>query len=64
VRQSLPSKVMNFMLQQGDILRLETSGGGGFGEPRQRPRGRRGLQRAEQVRQLRRRPAHAGISWS
>jgi len=26
------------MLQQGDILRLETSGGGGFGEPRQRPR--------------------------
>src|SRR6185295_5316249 len=38
VRQSLPSKVMNFMLQQGDILRLETSGGGGFGEPSRRPR--------------------------
>src|SRR5258706_2949818 len=36
VRQALPSKVMNLMLRKGDIVRLETSGGGGFGEARLR----------------------------
>ncbi|HEX6000554.1 MAG TPA: hydantoinase B/oxoprolinase family protein, partial [Hyphomicrobiaceae bacterium] len=35
-RQSLPSKVTNLMLRAGDIVRLETSGGGGFGPPRAR----------------------------
>jgi hypothetical protein len=34
------------------------------GQLRQRPRGGWGLQRAEQVRQLRGGPAHAGINWS
>ena len=29
----LPSKVGNLRLRQGDIIRLETSGGGGFGNP-------------------------------
>ena len=38
VRQALPSKVMNLMLEQGDIVRLETSGGGGFGEAKLRAR--------------------------
>jgi N-methylhydantoinase B/oxoprolinase/acetone carboxylase alpha subunit len=38
VRQALPSKVMNLMLRKGDIVRLETSGGGGFGEARLRAR--------------------------
>jgi N-methylhydantoinase B len=37
-RQPLPSKVNNLRLQQGDIIRLETSGGGGFGDPAERPR--------------------------
>lgn len=37
-RQALPSKVTNMMLQKGDIIRLETSGGGGFGEARLRAR--------------------------
>ncbi len=32
-RQALPSKVGNIRLRRGDIIRLETSGGGGFGEP-------------------------------
>jgi hypothetical protein len=36
--QALPSKVTNLMLRRGDIVRLETSGGGGFGEPRTRAR--------------------------
>jgi N-methylhydantoinase B len=36
-RQALPSKVGNLRLQRGDIVRLETSGGGGFGDPAQRP---------------------------
>ena len=35
-RESLPSKVTNVMLRKGDIVRLETSGGGGFGEPKMR----------------------------
>ena len=36
--QDLPSKVTNLMVRRGDIVRLETSGGGGFGDPRQWPR--------------------------
>src|SRR5258705_13433390 len=35
-REVLPSKVTNVMLRKGDIVRLETSGGGGFGEPKLR----------------------------
>jgi N-methylhydantoinase B/oxoprolinase/acetone carboxylase alpha subunit len=31
-KQALRSKVTNMMLKNGDIVRLETSGGGGFGE--------------------------------
>lgn len=38
VRQSLPSKVTNLMVRKGDIVRLETSGGGGFGAARTRAR--------------------------
>jgi N-methylhydantoinase B/oxoprolinase/acetone carboxylase alpha subunit len=37
-RQALPSKVTNVMLRKGDIVRLETSGGGGFGQPKMRVR--------------------------
>jgi N-methylhydantoinase B len=33
----LPSKIGNLRLKRGDIIRLETSGGGGFGDPRARP---------------------------
>jgi N-methylhydantoinase B len=36
VRQALPSKVTNMMVKSGDIVRLETSGGGGFGDPKAR----------------------------
>jgi N-methylhydantoinase B/oxoprolinase/acetone carboxylase alpha subunit len=36
--QALRSKVTNMMLKSGDIIRLETSGGGGFGEARLRAR--------------------------
>ena len=31
-REALPSKVGNLRLRRGDVIRLETSGGGGFGE--------------------------------
>ena len=34
--ESLPSKVAGLALQQGDIVRLETSGGGGYGSPQSR----------------------------
>ena len=37
-KQALRSKVTNMMLKAGDIVRLETSGGGGFGEARLRAR--------------------------
>ena len=37
-RQALPSKLTNLLLRKGDIIRLETSGGGGFGDPKARPR--------------------------
>jgi N-methylhydantoinase B len=33
VVQALPSKIGNFRLRRGDLVRLETSGGGGFGDP-------------------------------
>ena len=36
--QALPSKITNMMLRKGDIVRLETSGGGGFGEAKLRAR--------------------------
>ena len=36
--QELPSKVTNLMVRAGDIVRLETSGGGGFGAPHARAR--------------------------
>lgn len=35
-REPLPSKLTNLRLRQGDIVRLETSGGGGFGNPKER----------------------------
>jgi len=35
-RRPLASKVGNLRLRRGDIIRLETSGGGGFGDPAQR----------------------------
>ena len=37
-KRALPSKSTNMLLQKGDIIRLETSGGGGFGNPATRPR--------------------------
>jgi N-methylhydantoinase B/oxoprolinase/acetone carboxylase alpha subunit len=37
-RRALPSKVTNLMVRRGDIVRLETSGGGGFGAPQTRAR--------------------------
>ena len=36
-RRALPSKVGDVRLRRGDIIRLETSGGGGFGDPARRP---------------------------
>ena len=36
-RRALPSKVGNLRLKRGDVVRLETSGGGGFGDPAERP---------------------------
>ncbi len=35
-RQALGSKVGNLRLRRGDVIRLETSGGGGFGDPSSR----------------------------
>ena len=32
-RQALGSKIGNLRLRRGDVIRLETSGGGGFGDP-------------------------------
>lgn len=37
-RQALGSKVTNMRVEKGDIIRLETSGGGGFGLPANRDR--------------------------
>jgi N-methylhydantoinase B len=34
---ALASKVGNLRLRRGDVIRLETSGGGGFGDPAARP---------------------------
>jgi N-methylhydantoinase B len=39
VRTELHSKVSNLSLRRGDIIRLETSGGGGYGDPRARDTG-------------------------
>jgi N-methylhydantoinase B len=35
--RALPSKVNNMALRQGDVIRLQTSGGGGHGDPAERP---------------------------
>ncbi len=40
---ALASKVGNLQLRQGDIIRLETSGGGGFGDPATRPTAARAM---------------------
>jgi N-methylhydantoinase B len=40
-RTALGSKVNNLPLVQGDVIRLETSGGGGYGAPRERSAGER-----------------------
>jgi len=37
-RHPLPSKITNMMLSKGDVIRLETSGGGGYGDPKTRSR--------------------------
>ena len=37
-KEALPSKVANLVVRRGDVLRVETSGGGGLGDPRQRTR--------------------------
>lgn len=37
-KQSFGSKVTNMRVRKGDVIRLETSGGGGFGDPRARAR--------------------------
>jgi N-methylhydantoinase B len=36
--QEMPSKLSGVALKKGDVVRLETSGGGGFGDPAERPR--------------------------
>ncbi len=41
VVEALGSKVGNLRLRRGDVVRLETSGGGGFGNPAARPAGAR-----------------------
>ncbi len=35
-QQTLKSKTSNFKINKGDILRIETAGGGGFGPPLRR----------------------------
>jgi len=42
----LGSKVNNLRLQRGDVIRLETSGGGGFGPPDARPEAQQARDRA------------------
>lgn len=37
-RQEMAAKLSGVQLTRGDVVRLETSGGGGFGDPRSRPR--------------------------
>ena len=37
-RQEMAAKLSGVILKQGDVVRLETSGGGGFGDPIERPR--------------------------
>jgi N-methylhydantoinase B len=43
---ALRSKVGNLRLKRGDVIRLETSGGGGFGDPRERDPGAAARDRA------------------
>ena len=45
-RQALGSKVNNLRLQRGDIIRLETSGGGGYGPASERANAARAVDRA------------------
>ena len=33
-----PSKFSNVVIHEGDVIRLVSSGGGGYGDPRERPR--------------------------
>ncbi len=44
--EPLPSKIGNLRLRHGDIIRLETSGGGGFGPPSHRTQTARSLDHA------------------
>ena len=37
VTTALPSKVVGHPLRRGDVVRIETPGGGGFGDPAERP---------------------------
>ncbi|RTL63304.1 MAG: hydantoinase B/oxoprolinase family protein [Hyphomicrobiales bacterium] len=46
-KQAFGSKVTNMRVRKGDVIRLETSGGGGFGDPR--GRGRDALERDLQM---------------
>lgn len=39
-QESLPSKTSGVLLRQGDVVRIETSGGGGHGDPKNRDRSR------------------------
>ncbi len=47
IAEALPSKIGNVRLRRGDVVRLETSGGGGFGAPAERPH----AERADDLRQ-------------
>ncbi len=38
VAEDLPSKVSGLKVARGDVLRLQTAGGGGYGNPSERPR--------------------------
>ena len=44
--EALPSKVGNLRLRRGDVIRLKTSGGGGFGDPADRDPAARAADRA------------------
>jgi N-methylhydantoinase B len=44
--EALPSKLGNLRLRRGDIIRLETSGGGGLGDPAARTEAERAADRA------------------
>ena len=46
-RENLPSKVAGLSVSRGDVIRLQTAGGGGYGDPRDRPEADRVRDRAE-----------------